>query len=233
MPETTTPQLTESDVEAIEARANAASSGPWLVTDGQHIDQYDHHPDGNRLLSEGDYDANYHLFSQQDVAFIAHARTDIPALIRDWRALKARNSELESSVTFWQAEALLNHFCSEHAKNTRQIGHYCAICARPFVMSVPQGERPPKYKDLIAENAALREQLAQAELAQERLQTAVQLALQGLNERCSEVAALQWFQSEYCFAVEKVRNADESTIFELRKGLPTLTGKQLPTGVGP
>lgn len=68
----------------------------------------------------------------------------------------------------------------------------------------------------------------EAELAQERLQTAVQLALQGLRERCSEVGALQWFQSEYCAEVGKVRDADEATVFALRKGLPTLTGKELP-----
>lgn len=128
MPETTTPQLSESEVLQIEKDCRAVLNP----------------------LSTG---------SERLAACLTLSEKAVPALTRDWRALKARNSELESSVTFWQAEALLEHFCSEHAKNTRQRGHYCTICTKPFVMSVPQGERPPKYNDLTAENAALREQL--------------------------------------------------------------------------
>ena len=82
-------KLTGEQIAEIEARARAASSGPWIVTDGQHIDQYGHHPDGNRLLSEGSYDANYHMFGPNDAEFIAHSRQDVPALCSDWRLLKS------------------------------------------------------------------------------------------------------------------------------------------------
>jgi hypothetical protein len=71
----------QAELDEIEARLNSATPGPWVVTDGQHIDQYDHHPNGDRLLSEGDYDANYHLFTKDDVAFIAHAPADIRRLL--------------------------------------------------------------------------------------------------------------------------------------------------------
>lgn len=90
--------LDEAAMEEIEAREAKASSGPWLVTDGQHIDQYAPHPEGNRLLSEGSYDSNYHMFGQDDVEFIAHARTDIPALCATVRALREQLAESDAII---------------------------------------------------------------------------------------------------------------------------------------
>ena len=121
MTESTTPQLTEREVEEIEARADAATPGPWLVTDGQYIDQYDHHPNGIRLLSEGDYDANYHVFSQYDVAFIAHARTDIPALCR---TLRAKDEQIQL------AERLATNAMTENAALREQLGEEERECNR-------------------------------------------------------------------------------------------------------
>lgn len=92
------PILDDDAVGEIEERAAKASSGPWIVTDGQHIDQYAPHPDGNRLLSEGSYDANCHMFGADDVEFIAHAREDIPALCQTVRVLQAENERLRSAL---------------------------------------------------------------------------------------------------------------------------------------
>lgn len=92
---------------------------------------------------------------------VSDSLADIPDLCATVKHLRAETERLKASETFWQAEALLNHFCSEHAKNTRQAGYYCTICAKPFVMSVPQGARPAKYKDLQTTNADLQSQLEQ------------------------------------------------------------------------
>lgn len=142
--------LSDEQVAEIEARANAATEGPWTLYTGGAITA------GQERHCVAKVEFPHFPESMVDGRFMAHARTDIPALCQTVRGLRA-------SETYWQAEALLNHFCSEHAKNTRQMGHYCTICAKPFVMTVPQGERPPKYKDLIAENTALRDRLAQVE----------------------------------------------------------------------
>lgn len=208
MPETTTPQLSESDVEAIAEQSK----------------KY-------RQLA-------YRAATPADEEVVKWFAKTVAALIRDRRALQGRNESLEAQLAQAEDEAIdaqdrRSNADAEVEGVLRSLGNNAVRVREDGGPEDVYASLALSVAKLQSENTALREQLAEAELAQERLQTAVQLALQGLNERCSEVAALQWFQSEYCFAVEKVRNADESTIFELRKGLPTLTGKQLPTGVGP
>lgn len=115
----------------------------------------------NRLIAQATVTAPWEAGYSDYVPTAGDPVRSVKDLIAHIRERGNRAGELESSVTFWQAEALLGHFCSEHAKNTRQAGHYCTICAKPFVMSVPQGTRPPKYEDLQAENADLQSQLEQ------------------------------------------------------------------------
>lgn len=76
-----------SDLDAIEARAAAASSGPWSVDGGR---------DGNRLFWQiggilRDAYGNNSITSDDEatVKFIAHARTDIPALVAELRSVRA------------------------------------------------------------------------------------------------------------------------------------------------
>jgi len=76
--------MTESelDLEAIEERCNEATPGPWTVNE-----------DGGLMASKGyeligsDGDAVW-MMSHDDAVFIAHAREDIPALIREVRRLR-------------------------------------------------------------------------------------------------------------------------------------------------
>ena len=76
--------MTESelDLEAIEERCNEATPGPWTVNE-----------DGGLMASKGyeligsDGDAVW-MMSHDDAVFIAHAREDIPALIREIRRLR-------------------------------------------------------------------------------------------------------------------------------------------------
>jgi hypothetical protein len=65
------------DLDAIEARANAASPGPWTRTDS-----YD--PEINVDVCNADGN----LVGPDDEEFIASARTDVPALVAEVRALR-------------------------------------------------------------------------------------------------------------------------------------------------
>lgn len=93
--------MTDDELAAIEARANAASPGPW--TNGLDCDPPDdgiesifgggichitNHGNVNTVARTGQ------AFSHADAIFITHARCDIPALIDHIRFLRAENEEL-------------------------------------------------------------------------------------------------------------------------------------------
>jgi hypothetical protein len=67
------------DLDAIEARANAATEGPWNDLGENGITQTAHVTRDVWTIP----------VSVEDVTFIAHARTDIPALISEVRRLQA------------------------------------------------------------------------------------------------------------------------------------------------
>ena len=71
--------MTEDELRAIEARANAASPGPWAWDD-----RYDAVIDANRQVVI-DTDGGYNMESEADRAFTIHAREDVPALIAEVR----------------------------------------------------------------------------------------------------------------------------------------------------
>lgn len=82
-----TARLTASDLKAIEARANAATSAPWYSAkyvpapgEGEVHYRVQYQPDLPACRTFGDS-----LGDQEDAAFIAASRTDIPALLRDLR----------------------------------------------------------------------------------------------------------------------------------------------------
>jgi hypothetical protein len=78
------------NLDEIEARAAAATPGPW-TTDGWEIYQGTGAgiPDLMKWVGEtcraDDYDG-----SRNDAAFIAHARTDVPAMTAEIRRLRAQ-----------------------------------------------------------------------------------------------------------------------------------------------
>lgn len=95
--------LSAARVEEIEARANAASAGPWesRETDdghkvtlygpgeysGNHESHHEWHCD-HMLWGEVDAEAAQFAEAQADADFIAHARTDIPDLLAEVRRLQ-------------------------------------------------------------------------------------------------------------------------------------------------
>lgn len=91
-----TPDL---NLDEIEARANRATPGPWIpennsfkrIFHGEHVvcDPYSALPDPK-------HKSHSILFEQRDANadFIAHARTDIPALIAEVKRLREENERL-------------------------------------------------------------------------------------------------------------------------------------------
>jgi hypothetical protein len=77
--------MTDDELKAIEARANAATPGPWhLAITG------DDDPD-RANIEAGAIDVCDNP-TNDDATFIAHARTDVPALVAEVRRLR-RHSE--------------------------------------------------------------------------------------------------------------------------------------------
>lgn len=79
--------LSAEDLKAIRERANHAGGGPWKIS--QHIDGswLIRHYAGGMVADAG--------FSNANADFIAHSRTDIPALLAEIERLKAENAELQ------------------------------------------------------------------------------------------------------------------------------------------
>lgn len=97
------------DLEAIKARAAAATPGPWTG----------HEEAGRVIVSASnsdlsllalDVDGTAIVFSHADHAFICHARTDIPALV----------AEVERLIPHRQAVAAVFRYIAELA--ARDIG---------------------------------------------------------------------------------------------------------------
>lgn len=113
------------DLDAIEARVNAATEGPWVLTeDWAYIA---HGPDS---VIHGYYDGECPAcgdeftddasvaLSAEDATFIAHARADVPALIAEVRRLRGANAELRAQVG-----AAMDRCARDHMAPTPQPDH--------------------------------------------------------------------------------------------------------------
>lgn len=74
--------MTDDELQAIEARATAASDAPWDAR-GDMV----RGADGRMLVGPGHPPLAPQMI--QDAEFMAHARTDIPALLAEVRRLRA------------------------------------------------------------------------------------------------------------------------------------------------
>lgn len=108
--------MTEQELQAIEARAEAATTGPWEI-DREELDEdfsdeeqaiafpesigpivaWEHERGG---MGEGDIEQ-----VEADAAFIAHARDDVPALIAAVREERTRADRAEADAKHWRLVA--------------------------------------------------------------------------------------------------------------------------------
>ena len=118
------PDVELPDLDAIEARANAATDGPWVV---KHEPAWEadnvQHPDvitvGAQMWEGDDEPMTVCLVSTDyeddpvdvllDAEFIAHARTDVPALIALCREQAEELARLRSEVERWHNDYLATH----------------------------------------------------------------------------------------------------------------------------
>lgn len=123
--------MPDIDLDAIEARANAATEGPWVVKHEPAWEADDvQHPDvitvGAQMWEGDDEPMTVCLVSTDheddpvdvlgDAEFIAHARTDVPALVALVRAKQSwidgakvdmdALEEAAAKATTWHMEAL-------------------------------------------------------------------------------------------------------------------------------
>jgi hypothetical protein len=97
--------LSEEELNAIEARANAATDGPWAVAE-YHPQTMSLYPIGNPATQELlAYPIQGGKNSQNNAAFIAHARWDVPALMAHIRELHKELAEAYAELTRYQAQA--------------------------------------------------------------------------------------------------------------------------------
>jgi len=94
--------MTHEKLEAIEARCNASTSGPW---------RFEHTPynDDPFRVGNNEFVISKSILSKQDANFIAQAKQDIPALIAE---VKRLTRERDAAV------ADLNYFA----------GNFCDSC---------------------------------------------------------------------------------------------------------
>jgi len=93
--------VSELDLDAIEARAKAATPGPW---DYEHDTELEKgcrcgsclEPIDGRMIVES---RKHDMVAVADARFIAHAREDVPALIAELRRLREENARLRLGTT--------------------------------------------------------------------------------------------------------------------------------------
>lgn len=88
---------TDQRLAEIEARAEAATEGPWY---DENVSEKDVRPTGWSINIGGSWDmvlgdyGNREPNHEDDARFIAHARTDIPYLLAKVRELRGENERL-------------------------------------------------------------------------------------------------------------------------------------------
>lgn len=120
--------MTPEERQAIRERAEAATPGPWhagpsyyegpLVSyvAGAHVSV---HPEASDDRQEGVADAE----------FIAHARSDVPALLDDIDRLEAEKAELEA-----EQDALVERLRTTGDRCSCTVPPYCDDCAADLAL---------------------------------------------------------------------------------------------------
>ncbi|MEV6737917.1 hypothetical protein AB0N14_13680 [Streptomyces sp. NPDC051104] len=119
---------TPLNLDAIEARANAATPGPWMA-DGHEI-----YGSGCGVLDIEQWKAETLRIedpegAKADAEFMAHARTDVPALAAEIRRLRAELAELRAKTLTTEADEIVLH-CPDHSPQDQDgvwMDCHCAV----------------------------------------------------------------------------------------------------------
>ena len=126
--------MTNDELEAVRARAEAATAGPWEWHWDAILGQWNLAP--GVLLADGtDGTPGGDKIDVENATFIAHARTDIPALLDEVERLRG---DAHIQRNFWQMEDALAR-AEAHAE--RLAGALEAMVAeRHFHQAQPTGD---------------------------------------------------------------------------------------------
>lgn len=78
-------KISEDDLDAILARCEAATDGPWK----SYIEGRDHQSGSSFIMTSGN-DIELTGATEADQDFMAHARQDVPQLVEEIRRLQRR-----------------------------------------------------------------------------------------------------------------------------------------------
>ncbi len=82
--------LTNEEIEAIRKRAEKATKGPWIIEESRYGGYYN--------AGNPKYDYSACISPENDIEFIAHARTDIPQLLAEIERLNALIGGIKEAV---------------------------------------------------------------------------------------------------------------------------------------
>lgn len=119
--------LTHEELQAIKARAEAATPGPWtnVDEDGEHWKSITAIEGGDPLsVTMKIYDEGGH--SLADAEFIAHARTDVPALVAEVERLRKALLK-RGAAECYQCGTILDD------ENRHISGLMCIPCSLPVM----------------------------------------------------------------------------------------------------
>ncbi|MFE1192890.1 hypothetical protein ACFW6E_08825 [Streptomyces olivaceoviridis] len=88
------------DLDAIQTRANAATPGPWCTDSWEIYQGTEYEPGLSMWIGETCRGTSSLEQDRADAAFVAAARTDVPALVAEVHRLRARVAELEEAGTY-------------------------------------------------------------------------------------------------------------------------------------
>lgn len=109
----TTP-LSTADLDAIEARAAAATPGLWHSEQPSASDYRT--SDYHTLWNETESERVASVMGRDNATFIAAARTDVERLAADWRRLTAENERLTADRDCWKWNCLAQQTCKDAAE---------------------------------------------------------------------------------------------------------------------
>lgn len=150
--------MTEAQLAEIEARANAATPGPWTA---------DNEYDEPAVVGPDNRDLALFVETDADAAFLANARTDVPALVAEVRRLRAELAKRDEDAR---------------------------IAAGECRVAIP--EPGTDAARLLLRSKALHEALNKEELAHLKSLAELDETRATLRVRDEQVAALRWREGE-------------------------------------
>jgi hypothetical protein len=152
-----TDRLTDQQLDDIEARTAAATAGPWCTDSWEIYQGTEYVPGISEWIGETCRGATSLDQDRADAAFVAHARTDVPALLAEVRQLRTRVAELEEERRLeWLAQGTTPHtprLCAcGHSHHAHRVPapHSCfahgQTCPCPAYRQLPHDEAVAQLK---------------------------------------------------------------------------------------